>query len=75
LSDKVQFALSRAEALVLFDAINRLTDSDGFADAAEDQAANSLLCALERSLPVEPGMDFAFVLARAKEELTEDIDD
>ena len=75
MSDKVQFALSRAEALVLFDTINRLTGSDGFADAAEEQAANSLLCAIERNLPVAPEMDFAFLLARAKEELTEDIDD
>ncbi|WP_417490802.1 hypothetical protein [Maricaulis sp.] len=75
MSDMLKFALSRAEALVLFDALSRLVDSDGFADAAEDLAANSLLCALERDLAAVVDADYAFLVARAKEELTEEIDD
>ncbi|MGK0267255.1 MAG: hypothetical protein ACI82N_001508 [Maricaulis sp.] len=75
MSDKVQFALSRAEALVLFDAINRLVDSDGFADEAEELAANSLLCALERDLAAVVDTDYVLLVARAKEELTGDIND
>ena len=75
MSDTVKVELSAAEALILFDALNRLTDSDGLSDAAEELAANALLERLEGQLPVVAEADYALRLARAKEELTEDIDD
>ena len=67
--------LSPAEAIVLFEALNRLVDSDALHDNAEALAAGALIDRLEGHLPVIDGADYAFRLARAKEELTEDIED
>lgn len=67
--------LSAAEALILFDALNRLIDCDGLSDAAEELAAKALIDRLEGQLPLVADADYAFRLARAREELTEDIDD
>tara|TARA_R110002096_G_scaffold17921_4_gene61692 strand:- start:68 stop:295 length:228 start_codon:yes stop_codon:yes gene_type:complete len=75
LSEIVKLELSPAEAIVLFEALNRLVDSDALADAAEALAAGALIDRLEGHLPVIDGADYAFRLARAKEELTEDIED
>lgn len=71
----MKLELSPAEAIVLFEALNRLVDSDALADAAEALAAGALIDRLEGHLPVIDGADYAFRLARAKEELTEDIED
>ncbi|WP_339748653.1 hypothetical protein [uncultured Maricaulis sp.] len=75
MSDMVKLELSAAEAIILFDALNRLVDSDGLHDDAEALAASALIDRLEGHLPVIDGADYAFRLARAKEELTEDIED
>lgn len=72
---RVRVELSEAEAIVLFDALNRMADSDALSDAAEELAAKALVDRLEGQLPVVAEADYALRLARAKEELTEDIED
>lgn len=71
----VKVELSSAEAIVLFEALNRLVDSDGLADAAEEQVATALIDRLEGGLSIVEGVDYALRLARAREELTEDVED
>jgi hypothetical protein len=75
LSEIVKVELSPAEAIVLFEALNRLVDSDALADAAEAQVATALIDRLEGRLSIVEGVDYSLRLARAREELTEDIDD
>ncbi len=71
----VKVELSAAEAIVLFEALNRLVDSNALADDAEEQVATSLIDRLEGGLPIVAGVDYALRLARAREEVTEDIED
>tara|TARA_R110002073_G_scaffold4321_5_gene28541 strand:+ start:5807 stop:6025 length:219 start_codon:yes stop_codon:yes gene_type:complete len=71
----VKVELSAAEAIVLFEMLNRLVDGNRLADDAEEQVATSLIDRLEGGLPIVAGVDYALRLARAREELTEDIED
>tara|TARA_R110001606_G_scaffold138537_3_gene276758 strand:+ start:154 stop:372 length:219 start_codon:yes stop_codon:yes gene_type:complete len=71
----VKVELSAAEAIVLFEMLNRLVDGDRLADDAETLAATSLIDRLEGGLPIVAGVDYALRLARAREELTEDVED
>ena len=71
----VKVELSAAEAIVLFEMLNRLVDGNMLADDAEEQVATSLIDRLEGGLPIVAGVDYALRLARAREELTEDIED
>jgi len=71
----VKVELSAAEAIVLFEMLNRLVDGNRLADDAEEQVSTSLIDRLEGGLPIVAGVDYALRLARAREELTEDIED
>lgn len=71
----VKVELSEAEAIVLFEALNRLVDGNALADDAEEQVATALIDKLEGGLPIVAGVDYALRLARAREELTEDVED
>ncbi|WP_417493754.1 hypothetical protein [Maricaulis sp.] len=71
----VKVELSEAEAVVLFEALNRLVDGNALADDAEELVATALIDKLEGGLPIVAGVDYALRLARAREEVTEDIED
>ncbi|WP_417482640.1 hypothetical protein [Maricaulis sp.] len=71
----VKVELSEAEAVVLFEALNRLVDGNALADDAEELVATALIDKLEGGLPIVAGVDYALRLARAREELTGDIED
>tara|TARA_R110002072_G_scaffold218333_8_gene376082 strand:- start:54 stop:272 length:219 start_codon:yes stop_codon:yes gene_type:complete len=71
----VKVELSAAEAIILFEMLNRLVDGNRLADDAEELVATSLIDRLEGGLPIVAGVDYALRLARAREELTEDIED
>ena len=62
----VKVELSEAEAIVLFEMLNRLVDGDRLSDDAETQAATALIDRLEGGLPIVAGVDYALRLARAR---------